>query len=120
MPTFVFQCPNRGIHVQGWTVEDTSDDETAYAPVQCTACRRLHYVNPVTGRVLGNTDDNKDVTNGPMGNAVRCANAAGMRAENRQPPAGFYDRPETYIAASAGRHHVYGDHRIDDQQPRPR
>jgi hypothetical protein len=57
MATFVFQCPNKGVRVQGWTVEDMSDDDSAYAPVQCTACRQIHYVNPVTGRVLGSTDE---------------------------------------------------------------
>jgi hypothetical protein len=57
MATFVFQCPNKGVRVQGWTVEDMSDDDSAYAPVQCTTCRGIHYVNPVTAKVLGSTDE---------------------------------------------------------------
>jgi hypothetical protein len=57
MATFAFQCPNKSVLVQGWTVEDTSDDDAAYAAVKCSACRQIHYVNPTTGKVLGGTDD---------------------------------------------------------------
>jgi hypothetical protein len=32
--TFVFQCPNKNVRVQGWTIEDMSDDDSAYAPVK--------------------------------------------------------------------------------------
>ena len=53
MTTFVFQCPNKGMKVQGWTVEDTPDGDSVYASIQCTACRQIHYVNPATGKVLG-------------------------------------------------------------------
>ena len=59
MATFHFRCPNKNLPVQGWTAEDTSDDDAAYAPVQCAACRQMHYVNPATGRVLGSTDDDE-------------------------------------------------------------
>ena len=58
MATFAFQCPNKGVRVQGWTIEDASDGDF-YAPVKCTACRGIHYVNPATGRVLGRTDDDE-------------------------------------------------------------
>jgi hypothetical protein len=57
MATFAFRCPNKKVRVQGWTAEDTSDDDAAYASVQCVACRQMHYVNPATGRVLGSADD---------------------------------------------------------------
>jgi hypothetical protein len=57
MATFLFRCPNKNLRVQGWTAEDVSDDDATYSPVQCAACRQMHYVNPATGRVLGNTDD---------------------------------------------------------------
>jgi hypothetical protein len=56
MATFVFQCPNNGARVQGWTIEHMSDDADAYARVKCTACGGIHYVNPATGKVLGGTD----------------------------------------------------------------
>jgi hypothetical protein len=59
MATFVFRCPNKNLRVQGWTADDPSDDDTAYAPVECIACRQLHYVNPVTGKVLGSADDDE-------------------------------------------------------------
>jgi hypothetical protein len=55
MPTFVFRCPNKNVRVQGWTADDPSDD-TTFGPVECVACRQLHYVNPTTGRVLGSTE----------------------------------------------------------------
>ena len=29
-----FQCPNKNVRVQGWTIEDMSDDDSAYAPVK--------------------------------------------------------------------------------------
>jgi hypothetical protein len=58
MATFLFRCPNKNLRVSGWTVDDPSDDST-YAPVQCVACRQLHYVNPATGKVLGSTDDDE-------------------------------------------------------------
>jgi len=59
MAAFVFRCPNKNVRVQGWTAEDTSDDDAAYAPVQCTACGRVHYVNLTTGKVLGSDDDDE-------------------------------------------------------------
>ena len=59
MATFVFRCPNKNLHVQGWTIEAVTDDDAAYVPIQCVACGQIHYVNPATGRVLGSTDDDE-------------------------------------------------------------
>jgi hypothetical protein len=59
MATFLFRCPTKNLRVQGWTAEDTSDDDAAYAPVRCAACRQMHYVNPTTGIVLGSTEDDE-------------------------------------------------------------
>jgi hypothetical protein len=59
MATFIFRCPNTKLRVQGWAADDPSDgDNAAFAPVECVVCRRLHYVNPASGRVLGAADDN--------------------------------------------------------------
>jgi hypothetical protein len=58
MASFVFRCPSRNVRVQGWSAEDPSeDDDATFAPVECTAHRHVHYVNPATGRVLGSMDD---------------------------------------------------------------
>ena len=51
MATFSFRGRNKNVRVHGW-VEDTSNDDAAYAPVRCVACRQVHYVHPVTGKVL--------------------------------------------------------------------
>jgi hypothetical protein len=59
MATFVFRCPSKSRLVQGWTAEDVSGDDSAYAPVECTACRQVHYITPATGRVLGSTNDDE-------------------------------------------------------------
>jgi len=57
MAMFVFRCPNKKQNVQGFAADDASQDSNTYLPVRCTACRRLHHVNPATARVLGVDDD---------------------------------------------------------------
>jgi hypothetical protein len=56
MESFTFKCPNTSLRVQGFIAEAVSDQDT-YTPVQCGACSRVHYVNPKTGRVLGEDRD---------------------------------------------------------------
>jgi predicted RNA-binding Zn-ribbon protein involved in translation (DUF1610 family) len=53
MAPFVFRCPNTGLNVQGWSVEEIREDADAYESITCTACGQLHFVNPATGRALG-------------------------------------------------------------------
>jgi len=58
MPAFLFRCPSTGLNVQGWVADDpTQRDEDSFDAVTCTACTRLHLVNPRTGKVLGANDD---------------------------------------------------------------
>jgi hypothetical protein len=57
MPPFLYRCPNTGYRVQGFVADDTSDDGERYEAVSCIACDRLHYVNPKTGKVLGEDDE---------------------------------------------------------------
>jgi len=57
MAPFVYRCPNTGLRVQGFIAEDPLDDGESYEAITCLACRRLHLVNPVTGRVLGEDDE---------------------------------------------------------------
>jgi hypothetical protein len=55
MAAFVYRCPNTGLSVQGFTADDPTDpDTTSYEPMVCTACTRVHLVNPTTRKVLGN------------------------------------------------------------------
>jgi hypothetical protein len=53
MPTFIYRCPSTGLNVQGFVADDAECDDEAYEPVTCTACTRVHLVNPNTGKVLG-------------------------------------------------------------------
>jgi len=55
MPAFLYRCPVTRQNVQGWVAEDV--DERAHHPVTCLACRRVHLVNPATGKVAGEDDD---------------------------------------------------------------
>jgi hypothetical protein len=58
MALFLYRCPNTGLNVQGWIADDAAArDEENYEPVICTACTRLHIVNPNTGKVLGTDED---------------------------------------------------------------
>ncbi len=56
MPTFLYRCPTTGFRVQGYWPGEIEDDE-AYEAVTCTACARVHLVNPSTGKVIGERDD---------------------------------------------------------------
>jgi hypothetical protein len=55
MPPFIYRCPTTGLNVQGWAAEDPTEehDDEAFEAVICTACKRVHRVNPKTGKVLG-------------------------------------------------------------------
>jgi len=61
MPGFIFRCPNTGVRVQAFAAEPATDsestvDENAREAVHCVMCQQVHYVNPVTGTVLGEED----------------------------------------------------------------
>jgi hypothetical protein len=58
MPAFLFRCPNTGMAVQGWAADDpTKRADDAYETVTCTACTRVHLVDPKTGKVIGKARD---------------------------------------------------------------
>jgi hypothetical protein len=58
MPVFLYRCPNTGLNVQGWSAEEPAEQaHPTYEPLTCTACTRVHLVDPKTGRVLGADDD---------------------------------------------------------------
>jgi hypothetical protein len=61
MAVFLYQCPNIGKQVQGWIVDDPTEDEPdddadTYRSLACLACARVHLINPKTGEVLGGDD----------------------------------------------------------------
>jgi len=49
--SFVYRCPRTGLMVQGWIADEPMSGE-AYEPVTCTACGRVHLINPKTGKIL--------------------------------------------------------------------
>jgi hypothetical protein len=53
MRPFIYRCPSTGLNVQDFAADDPEGDDEAYEPVICTACTRVHLVDPKTGKVLG-------------------------------------------------------------------
>jgi hypothetical protein len=50
MLAILFHCPNTGLSVQGWIVDDpTAQNLEQYELVTCPACTRIDSVNPKTG-----------------------------------------------------------------------
>jgi len=54
---FLYRCPNTGYRVQGFIAEDVSDEIEGYRAITCLACQQAHLVNPTTGKILGDADD---------------------------------------------------------------
>jgi hypothetical protein len=56
---FVYRCPNTGLNVQGWVADDPTEGEAEafYQSVACTACARIHLIDPKTGRIVGADED---------------------------------------------------------------
>jgi hypothetical protein len=52
MGAFLFTCPITQLKVQDWSTDD-DPPEDRYDEFVCNACAGLHYVNPKTGKVLG-------------------------------------------------------------------
>lgn len=63
MAAFLYRCPNTGLNVQGWIADDPAERaDESYEAIACTACTRVHLVNPKTGKVLGADDETQDET----------------------------------------------------------
>ena len=54
---FLYRCPNTDDNVQAWAADDPDDDDLTYVQVTCLACAQAHLVNPKTGKVLGDDED---------------------------------------------------------------
>src|SRR6516165_6586282 len=50
--TFTYRCPRTGLQVQGRVAADHPTDCEIYEPVTCTACWRVHLINPKSGKML--------------------------------------------------------------------
>ncbi len=55
----LFIAANTRLRVHGFVADDATDSD-AFESVTCTACTRVHLVNPATGKVLGEMHDNDD------------------------------------------------------------
>ena len=61
MRPFLFRCPVTALNVQSFIAEAaTENDDDTYESVKCTACTRIHLVNPNTGKVLGAEESGSD------------------------------------------------------------
>jgi hypothetical protein len=58
MASILFRCPVTGMPTHAW-LSDTppAGGADTYESLSCPACRRLHLVNPSTGKVLGSKPD---------------------------------------------------------------
>jgi hypothetical protein len=57
MQEFLFQCPITGDKVQGSVDENSAVAFPFYAAVECSACQRVHLVDPRTSKVVGEDED---------------------------------------------------------------
>lgn len=51
MAPFLYRGPSRSQTVKSFTAAEVPSD--SYEATTCLARRRLHFVNPITGKVLG-------------------------------------------------------------------
>jgi len=57
MAKLIFRCVQTGMNVQVWLPETAPTDRAdSYESVACPACTRLHLVNKVTGKLLGDKE----------------------------------------------------------------
>jgi hypothetical protein len=57
MATFLYHCPKTRQRVQGWVADEpTRSQEQDYEAVNCLACGGVHFVNPVSGKTIGEND----------------------------------------------------------------
>jgi hypothetical protein len=54
MKPMLYRCPKTGDVVQHFIADEPdAEDEHRYDAVECLACSSLHYINPATGKVMG-------------------------------------------------------------------
>ena len=56
MASFVYRCPNTGLHAHAWVDAIDDDKDQVYVAVPCDACQRLHLINAKTGKLIADGD----------------------------------------------------------------
>ncbi len=55
--TFLYRCPITGYKVQGFIADNPAEKNGhVYEAVTCVVCKRIHLVDPKTGKVAGSGD----------------------------------------------------------------
>jgi hypothetical protein len=68
MAWFLYHCPNTGLSLQGRVAGDPATyGDRRYQPLTCSACARLHLINPNTGHVLGEPNRTQGPTKDSQG-----------------------------------------------------
>lgn len=58
LPPFLYRCPCTGLNVQGWSADEpTERGDYSFEAVTCLACGQVHLVNPKTGKVIGEEEN---------------------------------------------------------------
>jgi hypothetical protein len=53
MTAELYKCPNTAFNVQQWIDDEPDAPRDSYVVVNCLACRRIHFMNRRTHRLLG-------------------------------------------------------------------
>jgi hypothetical protein len=57
MAKLIFRCVQTGMNVQVWLPDEAPADRAdSYESVACPACTRLHLINKITGKILGDKE----------------------------------------------------------------
>jgi len=58
MATLLYRCPIAKMNVRGWVADDpTERSGQGYQGIVCEACTRVHFINPKTAKLLGQSVD---------------------------------------------------------------
>jgi hypothetical protein len=56
---FFFRYPIVGLRLQGWFAKEPVQRNGAYETVTCLASGTVHFVNPKTGKTIGESDEDR-------------------------------------------------------------
>ena len=52
MPAILYTCPVTGDRVSGWIPANPERDDEHFEAIECIACRRIHLIDPKTGKTI--------------------------------------------------------------------
>ena len=59
MAAFLYRCPRTRLPVQGWIADERSPlEKQNYEAMNCLACGGVHLVNPASGKMIDEDDNN--------------------------------------------------------------